>query len=199
VFFRLLFLSLLLIFSLPIAAHHSKTEPSDGTVRSFRAVTPAIKVPQFSFKDGNGKTIDLGAFKGKIVLLNVWATWCGPCIRELPALNRLQNQFADSDFIILPVSIDKKGLEIVKPFYDRLKLDSLKIYSDANKAMGVFFPLEVVPANFIINREGMLVSFLRSYINWDDPEVTNMISFYLKQTDSPAQAWTSPYPPRFRR
>ena len=198
-FFRLLFLSLLLIFSLPIAAHHSKTEPSDGTVRSFRAVTPAIKVPQFSFKDGNGKTIDLGAFKGKIVLLNVWATWCGPCIRELPALNRLQNQFADSDFIILPVSIDKKGLEIVKPFYDRLKLDSLKIYSDANKAMGVFFPLEVVPANFIINREGMLVSFLRSYINWDDPEVTNMISFYLKQTDSPAQAWTSPYPPRFRR
>lgn len=198
-FFRLLFLSLLLTFSLPVVAHHSKTEPTDGTVRSFRAVTPAIQVPQFYFKDGNGKTIDLAAFKGKIVLLNVWATWCGPCIRELPALNRLQKQFADSDFTVLAVSIDKEGLEVVKPFYDQLKLNSLNMYSDANRAMGVFFPMDVVPANFIINREGMLVSFLRSYINWDDPEVTNMISFYLKQTDSPAQAWTSPYPPRFRR
>ena len=198
-FFRLFFLSLLLIFSLPVAAHHSKTEPSDGTVHSFRAITPAIKVPQFYFKDGNGKAIDLGAFKGKVVLLNIWATWCGPCIRELPALNRLQKQFADSDFIILPVSIDEKGLEVVKPFYDRLKLNSLKMYSDTNKAMGVFFPMDVVPANFIINRDGMLVSFLRSYINWDDPEVTNMVNFYLKQTGSSAEAWTSPYPPLFRR
>jgi len=199
VFFRSLFLSLLLIISLPVTAHHSKTEPSDGTVRSFRAVAPALEVPRFPFQDSNGKTIDLGAFKGKVVLLNVWATWCGPCIHELPALNRLQKKFADSDFVVLPVSIDTKGLSVVKPFYDRLKLDNLKMYSDANAAMRVFFPVDVVPANFIINRDGMLVSFLRSYIDWDDPEVTDMVNFYLKQAGSSTEAWASAHPPRYRR
>lgn len=196
---RLLFPLLLLLVSLQVTAHHSATEPSDGTVRSFRSVLPPVKVPQFLIKESNGKAIDFRTFKGKIILLNIWATWCGPCIRELPALNRLQKRFANSDFIILPVSIDKEGLKVVKPFYDRLKLNNLKMYSDTKKAMSIFFPLDVVPANFIINREGMLVSFLRSYINWDDPEVDNMVNFYLKQTGTATEGWISPHPPQFRR
>ena len=131
------------------------------------------------------------------MLLNIWATWCGPCIREMPALDRLQARFADRDFVILPISIDEEGLEIVKPYYERLKLDNLGIYNDASKAMGAYFPLDVVPANFIIDRDGKAVSFLRSYVEWDDPEVDEMINFYLHQKGPVAHGWISPYPPRY--
>ncbi len=193
---RWLYLSLLLSLSLPLSANHGASEPTDGTVRSFVDLTPAKKVPLIPFQNGRGETINFDKFRGKIVLLNIWATWCGPCIRELPALDRLQQRFASSDFVILPISTDREGLEIIRPYYKRLKLKNLGIYNDATRAMEPFFPLDVVPANFIIDRNGFAVSFLRSYVDWDDAEVDNMIKFYLNQKGPIAHGWKSPYPPR---
>ncbi|MCF6282844.1 MAG: TlpA family protein disulfide reductase [Candidatus Polarisedimenticolaceae bacterium] len=194
---RWVFISLLFCFSLPVFANHGASEPTDGTVRSFVDVTPAKKVPLIQFQNGAGETINFDRFKGKVILLNIWATWCGPCIRELPALDRLQQRFADKDFAILPISTDKEGLGIIKPFYKRLKLKNLGIYNDATRAMAVTFPLDVVPANFIIDRNGMVVSFLRSYVEWDDPEVEDMINFYLQQKGPVAHGWKTPLPPRY--
>ena len=194
---RSIFFSLLLSLSLPIVAHHGANEPTDGTVRSFVDLNPAEKVPLIQFQNGAGETISFDRFKGKVVLLNIWATWCGPCIRELPALDRLQQRFADKDFIILPISTDIEGLGVIKPYYQRLKLKNLGIYNDATRAMETFFPLDVVPANFIIDRDGVAVSFLRSYVEWDDPEVDDMINFYLQQKGPIAHGWKTPLPPRY--
>lgn len=194
---RWILIPLLFCLSLSVYANHGASEPTDGTVRSFVDLSAVEQVPLIQFQNGKGETINFDHFRGKVILLNIWATWCGPCIRELPALDRLQQRFADNDFIVLPVSTDSEGLEVVKPFYKRLKLKNLGIYNDATRAMAPFFPLDVVPANFIIDRNGFAVSFLRSYVKWDDPEVDAMINFYLNQKGPVAHGWETPYPPRY--
>ena len=190
---RMLFAILLLSFSFSATAYHEANEPTDGTVRSFKPVSSPTEVPSIQFLDGNGQSTDFKAYRGKVVLLNLWATWCGPCIRELPALDRLQAKFADSDFVVLPISIDKEGIAITQPWYQRFKLQNLGLYNDPTKALGVFFPLDVVPANFIIDRHGKENSFLRSFVDWDEPLASEMIRHYINQHGATTTAW-SPMP-----
>ncbi|MDX1606128.1 MAG: redoxin family protein, partial [Candidatus Competibacterales bacterium] len=88
-----LFASLLaiLLSTLPAAAYHEQSEPSDGTVRSFRPVSPPEPIPEsLVFKADGTQSVALEDWRGKVILLNLWATWCPPCVRELPALDRLQ-------------------------------------------------------------------------------------------------------------
>ena len=153
----------------PVSASHSASEPSDGTVRSFKPVVPP-KIPtdiQFYSPAGD---VSLSSFKGKVVLLNIWATWCPPCIRELPSLDRLQAKFDQKDFQVLPLSVDDGGLEQAAPFFARLKIKHLKLHADPAKNISRFFPIDVLPASFIIDKEGQVIAFLRSYADWDEPQ-----------------------------
>lgn len=162
-------------------ATHEASEPSDGTVRSFRPVNPHRPVPSIPFFNRDGERVSLENFRGKVVLINLWATWCPPCIRELPALDRLQAKFSTSDFEIVPIATDLEGLKVASPFYARLNIQNLGLYADPEHALGSFFPLDVFPANFIVNRQGELVSFLRSYVDWDAPEAEAMVEELIKQ------------------
>ena len=169
--------------TLTISASHEKTEPSDGTVKSFKVIPSKAEVPKFTFFDQNMQPNNISTFKGKIVLLNIWATWCGPCLRELPALDRLQAKFDKSQFIILPISVDKEGVMITEPYYQKLGLKNLTFFHDQSRQMSTFFPLDVVPANFMIDRNGNLISFLRSFVDWDDQMAHDMIQHYVQQDD----------------
>ena len=75
-------------------------------------------VPELNFTDGEGHARTLANFKGKVILLNIWATWCGPCRKEMPTLDRLQAALGGADFEVMPLSIDCKGMEVVNKFYD---------------------------------------------------------------------------------
>ena len=82
-------------------------------------MSDALKpVPELNFIDGEGHARTLADFKGKVVLLNIWATWCGPCRKEMPTLDRLQVALGGVDFEVVPLSIDRKGMEVVNKFYD---------------------------------------------------------------------------------
>ncbi len=188
--FRLLLACLLLMLSSVSGAYHEADEPTDGTVRSFKPLPQPLVVPAISFLDGDGKATSIEAFRGKLVLLNVWATWCGPCIRELPGLDRLQKKFSDTDLVVLPVSTDQEGIAASRPYYQYLKIQNLGLYNDPGSALGVFFPMDVVPASFIIDRHGKVISFLRSYVDWDEPLASEMIQYYLSQTGEDTKPWT---------
>jgi thiol-disulfide isomerase/thioredoxin len=139
-------------------ATHETTEPSDGTVASFRMFDPP--------RDD---------FRGKVLLLNLWATWCAPCIREMPALDRLQATVGKEDFLVLPISLDSEGRPVVEAFYQELGLRHLGMYLDPELAIGAAFPVDVLPANFLVDREGRVTGYLRSYVDWEAPEAEAMI------------------------
>jgi len=88
------------------------------------------------FDDGQGQSGGLADFRGKIVLLNIWATWCVPCRKEMPALDRLQAALGSADFAVLPLSVDRGGIDVVRRFFADVGIKALAIYLDSSgKAM----------------------------------------------------------------
>jgi thiol-disulfide isomerase/thioredoxin len=126
------------------------------------------------FSDAGGRKLTLDDFRGKVVLLNVWATWCVPCREEMPTLDALQAQLGGEEFIVAPLSIDEGGLPPVKKFYDEIGIAHLGIYLAesirAQFALGVFG----LPTTMLIDRDGREIARLVGPAEWDSPE---MIAF----------------------
>ncbi|MCL1144348.1 TlpA disulfide reductase family protein [Shewanella gaetbuli] len=125
-------------------------------------------IAQVDFSKLDDSKVDFEAYKGKVVVINVWATWCPPCVRELPALDRLASKIDKDNFVLLPISIDADGKEIVQPFLASLALEEFESYFDPQQNLREVFPLETIPATFILNPQGELVAYVRSYVDWDD-------------------------------
>jgi thiol-disulfide isomerase/thioredoxin len=119
--------------------------------------------------------VRLDAFRGRVVLLNLWATWCPPCIRELPALDRLAGRLGGDDFAVVTLALDAGGAAVAAPFFERLEIRHLPLYVDPARGIGESLPDDVLPASFFLDREGRLVSFLRSYVDWNDPRVDALV------------------------
>ncbi|MEH6626653.1 MAG: TlpA disulfide reductase family protein [Motiliproteus sp.] len=177
--------SMLLLTFLTVAslswANHEESEPSDGTVGSFRAVEPPMPVPPITMIKNNMETLGLEAFRGKIVLLNLWATWCPPCIRELPALDRLQQRQGGADFVVIALAVDRAEFAEVKAFYDKLNLNHLDLYQGEADNVSGSFPIDVFPASFFIDRDGNVLSYLRSFADWDAPEADRLVQYHKAQ------------------
>ena len=124
-----------------------------------------------SFRDGDGHTVSLTDFAGRVVLLNVWATWCGPCRHEMPMLDDLQARLGGEDFEVVALSIDRAGLAPVRDFFAELKLENLGLYIDstaaAARATGVFG----LPTTLLIDRQGRELGRLVGPAEWNAPEV----------------------------
>lgn len=101
----------------------------------------------------DGKMVSSSDFKGKVVILNFWATWCVPCREEIPGLVELQKQYGEKDLVVVGVSVDEGGRELVKRFVERLKIDYPVVIAD-EKMMRDFGSVEAVPTTFIMNRKG---------------------------------------------
>ncbi len=163
-------LALSLVFCIGEArASHEANEPSDGTVNSFRWLKEPVVLPETSIQQAPGERVSLSSFKGRVVLLNLWATWCPPCVHELPALDRLQQRHGGEDFVVVAVSVDQDPELARNLFKDRLALSHLEFYVEPPANMAKIFPLDVLPSNFILDREGRVIGVLRSYVDWDSP------------------------------
>ncbi len=132
-------------------------------------------VPQMSFEDEAGKRHDLSAWRGKVILLNVWATWCGPCRREMPTLDRLQARLGGPAFEVLALSIDRAGPEVVRRFYDDTGIEHLKILVDRRGTAARSLGIPGLPATLLIDRQGRELARLVGPAEWDTAE---MISFF---------------------
>ncbi|MFU4581431.1 TlpA family protein disulfide reductase [Pseudomonas aeruginosa] len=134
-------------------------------------------VPEVRFVDGEGQPHTLADFKGKVVLLNLWATWCVPCRKEMPTLDRLQAQLGGPDFQVMALSIDLDGLPVVRDFYKEVGIQHLGIYIDesasAISSLGAFG----LPATLLLDRQGRELGRKLGEATWDSPEVVA----YLKE------------------
>jgi thiol-disulfide isomerase/thioredoxin len=136
-------------------------------------------LPNFQFLDGEQKAVALSAFRGEVVLLNVWATWCPPCREEMPALDRLQARLGDRGFQVLPLSIHFDGIAAVKAFYDEIDIKSLGIYVDASHSATGLFDIVGVPTTVLIGRAGREVGRVTGPAEWDSEEVIEVITGIL--------------------
>lgn len=158
----------------------ARTNPAPAATKSvFSTLDVPKPVPALRFADAAGRPLSLTNFRGKAVLLNLWATWCVPCREEMPALDRLQAQLGGSYFEVLALSIDRKGLPAVKAFYDQLGLKSLAIYVDdtASAARDVGAP--GIPTTLLIDADGHELGRALGAKPWDAPEVAAEIEHRL--------------------
>lgn len=151
---------------------------SDGSSHVMALHESPQPVPELSFENGDGKAVTLADFRGKMVLLNVWATWCGPCRREMPTLDRLQVELGGPDFGVLALSIDRAGIGVVTEFYDEIGIQHLAKYiDDSGKAAQQLNALGL-PTTLLIDREGREIARHVGPAEWDTPE---MVAFFRRQ------------------
>jgi thiol-disulfide isomerase/thioredoxin len=159
--------AVLLAASLPAAAAEAP--------QNFAVLDAHAAVPEISFADADGQPKTLAAYSGKVVLLNIWATWCGPCRKEMPTLDRLQAKLGGPDFEVVALSMDRKGPEIVKKFYAEIGIRHLALNIDTSaKAM---FTLGAVglPMTLLVDRDGKEIGRLIGPAEWDAPDMVDFI------------------------
>ena len=163
-----------------IETERSTVIASDGTpglsLGKFSPRAQPLPAPPVSFADQSGKTVTLADFRGRMVLINLWATWCAPCIHEMPSLARLQAQLGG--LTILAISEDRRGAEVVEPFVHKLGLGGLAIYLDAKSEVGHAFAVEGLPTSILVDRDGRILGELRRG-RLDSPDMVKLIEGYL--------------------
>lgn len=155
------------------------TKLMESTVDLINVLPKTFPIEPVAFNDVDGKAIDFSQFKGKIIMVNMWATWCPPCVRELPAIERLATKFKAEDFVLLPISIDAEGKQQVQPFLNSLGMPNFNSYYDQSQSLGDVFPLDTIPATFILDQQGQLIAFVRSYVDWDDAKAVSLIQGFI--------------------
>lgn len=127
-----------------------------------------------SFDDRAGGRLALSAYEGKVVLLNVWATWCAPCIAEMPYLDQLAAQKAGDDFVVLAVSLDFKP-QMIGPFLERVSLPNLVIVHDDAKHMQRDYGVRPLPTTLLIDRQGREVARYMGDAHWDQADALALV------------------------
>ena len=153
--------------------------PLSGDMRTFDLSLPPSQAPDISFSDLSGNILGLADFRGQVVLVNYWATWCAPCLRELPSLVRLKEKLSDAEFRLLAISIDREGSEKVAPFLADNELDGLPTYLDPSGRSAVALSVPGMPTTILIDRQGREVGRYTGATEWDEADAVALIRYYL--------------------
>ncbi|MCZ6744188.1 MAG: TlpA disulfide reductase family protein [Alphaproteobacteria bacterium] len=157
-----------------------QTPPPEPLEFPFDLLDPPRPLPELRFVDGEGRPLTLADFRGKVILLNIWATWCIPCLREMPTLDRLQAKLGGPRFEVVVLSIDIGGIPVVEKFYRALKLDSLGIYVDKTLRVKRDLGIVGIPTTLLIDRQGREIGRLAGPAEWDSKEAIKAIRRYLE-------------------
>jgi len=155
--------------------------PEPGLFRAFEAADGGAAAPDTPFDALNDKTKTLADYKGTGLAVNFWATWCAPCVKEMPQLNRLNALLKGSGVQVLTISEDRKGIPLAKKFYDVNKLDDLEVLADPKGALMRKFAVRGLPTTILIDAEGQVKGRVTGAAEWDTPEVVG----FLKRCLSP--------------
>ena len=130
------------------------------------------------FKDINQKNVDLDDFKGKLILLNFWATWCAPCKEEMPSLDVLQSNRNFSNLKIFPINIGQEDISKTKFFFKELNIKNLDIYIDAPITLAKKFSIRGVPTTILLNRQGKEFARIIGSIDFNNKEFIDWLKTY---------------------
>lgn len=171
--------------------------PLEGAfAEDFTLLDPPVPAPAEVFGGLDGRRLRLSDFAGQVVLVNFWATWCGPCVEEMPSLERLQARLGGAGLAVAAISIDRGGRDTVAAFAARHGLRHLGLYLDPTSALAQAFGVTGLPTSFLIDAEGRVVGGLRGAADWDSPAAEALIRYYLQRRAPSAPATDSAGLPR---
>ncbi len=157
-----------------------QTPPPEPSEFPFDLLDPPRPLPELRFVDGEGRPLTLADFRGKVILLNLWATWCIPCLREMPTLDRLEAKLGGPHFQVVVLSIDIGGIPVVEKFYRALKLKALGIYVDKTLRVQRDLGIVGIPTTLLIDRQGREIGRFAGPAEWDSKEAMKTIRRYLE-------------------
>ena len=148
---------------------------SQGHVAAFVFRKAPEALPEVKFQDAAGTDRTLADWRGKVVLLNLWATWCLPCRKEMPSLDRLQKEMGSDKFEVVAISVDRKGAAASKKFLDETEVERLALYVDATARLTSELRVVGLPATLLLDAQGREIGRLLGPAEWDSEDAKRLI------------------------
>ena len=158
--------------SIPSLAPPARAEEG---LAGFEAIEPPVAAPGVAFENRAGERLTPADFRGKVILLNLWATWCAPCIRELPSLDRLNAKLGGESFEVVALSIDRKGWPVIDAFFARLGIETLAGYLDATMRATAAMGATSLPTTILIDTQGREIGRMNGPAEWDSEAAEALI------------------------
>lgn len=150
----------------PSAPPASTNAATSAPVDRFVAIDPAPEFAAVAPLDSAGKPVDMAVYRGKALLVNLWATWCAPCIRELPSLGKLQAALGGDDFAVLTIALDEPDAAKVAPFLAQHGAANLPALIDTNRTIDKVMAVSALPTSFLVDRDGKVRAVLTGDAEW---------------------------------
>jgi thiol-disulfide isomerase/thioredoxin len=151
-----------------------------GLTRPFTLLTPTEQAPAAPIYTLGGGVTTLKRFAGRVVLLNLWATWCPACLHELPTLDALQAQMGGGTFTVVALSIDEGGAPVVSRYLARNGVKNLPVYLDpAGRVIDALNVGKALPISFIIDHKGRVMGYMKGAADWSTPEARALLQYYI--------------------
>lgn len=178
--FTVLFVAAILImvdhyYETPMTLEDVQLPPGVDTEKS----EVGFKAPAFTVRNLKGQRVQLADYKGKVVILNLWATWCGPCRVEMPGMENLYRRYRSQGLEILAVSLDKGSPEKVRVFADEYRL-SFPVLMDSEREVENLYHTLTIPTTFVIDKKGMIVAEVEGAKHWESEETFKAVEYLLK-------------------
>jgi thiol-disulfide isomerase/thioredoxin len=170
--------------SRPMSAGATDLKPyAIGAMQNFVPADTPLDLKSVSFVDGEGTQLSLEDFRGRVVLLNLWATWCGPCREEMPALDALQAELGSPDFEVLALSLDRGGIDKPRAFLEEIGVTNLALYHDETGRMNVQLGAFGLPTTLLLDRQGRSLGRLVGPAHWETGPAVALIQAALGEAE----------------
>ncbi len=175
--------ALVAVISAGFALVSSKDAPHgptlSGWMKNFTPLDAPAPAPEIVLMARGNKAQNLADFRGKVVLVNFWATWCGPCIREMPTLMRLQEKLGGEAFQLVALSEDRRGWAVIDPFLKRHGLTELHAFHDPGGKTAQKLKVHGMPTTILYDRQGNERGRLAGIAEWDSDEAVALMRYYM--------------------
>ncbi len=168
-------LLLLLFVCLPVLTFAGSERPQDAP----RVVAVGSVAPDFTLENMQGEKVSLSQFRGKVVIVNFWATWCPPCRTEMPSMEVLHETFKDDGLILLAINVEQSGAKVVAEFLKESPYSFPILLDEQNQTQNSYTVFQY-PTSFIVDRNGIVVKKLVGAVHWMGGDIYNLLHFMLK-------------------
>jgi thiol-disulfide isomerase/thioredoxin len=168
--------------SRPLAlTENKKCDKAQKSLKGFQTSNKSNLFTEKSFINALGIKKNITDYQGQGIVFNLWATWCAPCVREMPQLDRLKEKLFDDKIEVLAISVDRGGVNVVEKFYSKNNIKNLEIL--ANPSGNILKETKTIglPTTFLINNKGMEIGHIQGTLEWDTPKIVNFLRNCLNQ------------------